>query len=359
MLHEPVSPPHPLSDSSALLMRLDQALAERALLQPAPSAPEPGWAAAWLQQGQVLRRQVQGCAHLEWGCPLTEHTRFYLASEAKPWVAALVLQAVAEGQLDLMEDLRAHLPALAEIDHPIRIGHALRHTSGLPDYLALWHAQLAHHEHDQIDQAQALALIARSGSLHFVPGERHEYSNSNYVLLAERLQQVSGLGLAELAQQRFFGPWGMADTGFERDPWRVLPRRARSYARDPAPDGPWRDQPVPLASWGDGGLWSTLADLERAEAAWLADWRAQGPNSLLARAMADDLRFAPPGQSYRFGVEVLQRGGHEVVFHGGAYAGFRALCLRRPAVGEALLVLSNRDEDKDTSPPSWINLLWP
>ncbi|MBQ0959148.1 beta-lactamase family protein [Ideonella sp. 4Y11] len=352
MLPESAPPPHPLSEPTPALARLDRALAERAV-----SPQAPGFALAWLQQGQVLRRQVQGCAHLEWDAPLTEHTRFYLASEAKPWVAALVLQAVADGQLDLMEDLRAQLPALAEVDHPVRIGHALRHTSGLPDYLALWHAQLAHHENDLVDQAQALALIARSGGPRFVPGERYEYSNSNYVLLAERLQQISGLSLAELAQQRLFGPWGLRDTGFERDPWRVLPRRARSYARDPA--GAWRDQPVPLGSWGDGGLWSTLADLERAEAAWWADWQARGPHSLLARAMADDARFAPPGQSYRFGLEVLPRGGHDVVFHGGAYAGFRALCLRRPATGEALLVLSNRDEDADTSAPDWMNLLWP
>jgi hypothetical protein len=57
--------------------------------------------------------------------------------------------------------------------------------------------------------------------------------------------------------------------------------------------GGWRELPVNLGSWGDGGMWSTLDDLVRAKAHWLDAWRRHGAGSLLERCAAEDARFGP------------------------------------------------------------------
>lgn len=296
-------------------------------------------------------------AHLEWQQPIAGNTRFYLGSEAKPWVALLVMKAVASQKLRLDDDVRRHLPALKTYQQPICVGHLLRHTSGIADYLYLWHNQLAHHEHDLITQAQALELIRRAEAVSFTPGSRYDYSNSNYVLLAELLQQVQGCNLAEIARRGYFAPWEMLDTGFEDQPWRVMPRRARSYERAAdAPDA-WVDAPVPLASWGDGGLWSSLDDLIRAEQHWHSEWTTPRSANLFELCCTDDSRFAPAGQPYRFGMEVAQHAGRQLVFHGGGYAAFSSLIIRSLEDSMSLIVLSNVD-GFDVEASTWIERVW-
>lgn len=333
--------------------RFDAAVAA---LQAQHAANGPGFCLGLAHQGRVLRQVHHGMAHLEWPQPLAADTRFYLASESKTWVAALVMQEVAAGRVRLDSDMRPLLPALADCTHPVRLGHLLRHSSGLADYLHLWGLQLAHHEDDLVSQEQALALILRAGDGEHPPGQVHDYCNSNYVLLADWLARACGQPLDQLAQQRLFGPWGMAHTGFERDPSRVLARRARSY--EATDGGAWRDRPVNLGTWGDGGLWSTLDDLLRAEAHWLADWQAQGALSLLGRCLAAPDDLGPAGHPYRLGVEVMDHGGRSLVFHGGGYAGFTSLALRDLNEGTALVLLANV-AGFDNAPATWAQRLWP
>lgn len=340
-------------DIPSLLDRFDAAIAT---LREQHDPFGPGFCIGLAIEGQTVRSAHHGLAHLEWQQPLAGDSRFYLASESKLWVGALVMQAVAAGRIALDADMRELLPALASYEQPVRLGHLLRHTSGIDDYLYLWQMQLGHDEADLVTQAQALALICRAGDVDFEPGSRFEYSNSNYVLLADWLERDAGLPLAEIARQRLFAPWQLHDTGFENDPHRVLARRARSYQASTA--GGWRELPVNLASWGDGGMWSTLDDQLRAEACWLDDWRRQGSNSLLALCAADDLRFGAAGLPYRFGVETFSPDHRQMLFHGGAFAAFSSLALRCLDDGWALVVLANV-EGFDASAKTWAERLWP
>lgn len=340
-------------DMPRLLDRFDSAVAA---LREQHDPQGPGFCIALVRDGQPVRAVHHGQAQLEWQQPLAGDTRFYLASESKPWVAALVMEAVAAGRVALDRDMRPALPALAECDQPVRLGHLLRHTSGIDDYLYLWRMQLAHDEGDRVTQAQALALIRRCGELSFEPGTRHDYSNSNYVLLADWLERDAGLPLDRIARERFFEPWGLHNTSFESDPGHVLPRRAQSYERSAG--GGWRALPVNLATWGDGGMWSTLDDLVRAEAHWRDDWRRHSANSLLARCAADDARFGPTGHPYGFGMEVTLRGSRRLMFHGGGFAGFSSIVLRDLDDGWTLIVLANI-EGFDVSAGTWAECLVP
>lgn len=326
-----------------LTAAIDRALATGALPPLALGEDQPGGAWGLSVDGQVVHQQVQGMADLNAGTPLSPDSRFYMASESKVWTAWLVWQVMGEQGVPLDHDVRAELPWLSAYDTPITLGQLLRHTAGVPDYLFLWSCQLGHHENDLVSQDTALALIQRAGSTDHPPGERHAYSNSHYVLLAEWLRVRTGHDLAALSQSRLWDPWGLRRTGFCADPWAVMPGKVRSYERTPDATGTaWRESAVNLGSWGDGGLWMSLSDALTAECQLMGP-EARKPHALsplvaVANASGDD-----PAGGYGLGLERVTWQGTEAWFHGGAYAGFASLCLRVPGQRWALVHLSQRE----------------
>lgn len=81
-----------------LLACLDRAIAH---LRATHKADDPGYCLAFISNGEVLRQFHRGMAHLEWQQPIAGNTRFYLASESKPWVAAMVMNVIASGKIQL------------------------------------------------------------------------------------------------------------------------------------------------------------------------------------------------------------------------------------------------------------------
>src|SRR5690606_32316660 len=81
------------------------------------------------------------------GAPVTAETRFHLVSLSKPFTAATMVRAAADGRLSLDDDIRRHLPEMPAPDHgrPVTVRHLLSMTSGLDDVLEIdrlrgvWH----------------------------------------------------------------------------------------------------------------------------------------------------------------------------------------------------------------------------
>ncbi|MFP3670976.1 serine hydrolase domain-containing protein, partial [Priestia sp. SIMBA_032] len=77
-----------------------------------------------------------GGADLSTNRPLTSQSVFNLASVSKPITATAILLLVQEGKLSLDDSVQKWIPNLPY--ESIMIRHLLNHTSGLPDYLALF-----------------------------------------------------------------------------------------------------------------------------------------------------------------------------------------------------------------------------
>ncbi|WP_332914191.1 serine hydrolase domain-containing protein [Algoriphagus boritolerans] len=94
----------------------------------------------------------------------------------------------------------------------ITIRHLLTHTSGLPDYQAIMDA---HWDKSKVaGNSDILQYLNRyAPPMNFNPGEKYEYSNTGYVLLASIAEKVSGRDFVELAEEWIFNPLGMKDTG--------------------------------------------------------------------------------------------------------------------------------------------------
>ena len=160
------------------------------------------------------------------------------------------------------------------------------------------------------------------------PGTEHRYSNAGYVCLGLVLERTAGQGLAELAQERLFTPLGMAGSRFWSGPVAHPPGAVPLDEAFPAP-----------LSLGDGGLWSSAADLLRWNLALSRD--ELGVSTLVQTP--GHLDDGTPLE-YAWGVGVREHAGRRVYRHGGRWAGLCAQLVRAPRSG-ALVVLALDDDE--------------
>ncbi len=315
-------------DVSALEQRVDTLLE-------AWDGARPGGAVAVLLHGETLLLRTFGQARPA-GDAVESDTPFYIASLAKPFVAAGVVRAANAGLLDLERSVRALFPELPARFEAVTLRHCLHHTSGLPDvYDAAIALDLGR---DAVSSnAAALELLARLPGPGFTPGTRFAYSNSGYVLLYEALERATERSLADDMERELFGPAGMDDALWLDG---ALPRAAAVPGR-PAAGGSWEPTDFATGMRGPGGLCLSLDDLIAFERAWYdGEWggRADLRAAVLEAPAASE---HPLVGRYAAGWMLGETLGHASERHFGGAFGAGADLLRFPALGLSVLVLCN------------------
>ncbi|AXB46404.1 serine hydrolase domain-containing protein [Amycolatopsis albispora] len=219
-----------------------------------PGSPFAGVARAD-RGGETVFAQAYGYAHRAYEVPNTLETRFALASGTKGFTAATVLSLIDSGLLAEATTVRSVLGDELPLVHPeVTVGHLLRHTSGIGDYCP---------DDGPAPPGQCLLastsdyLAALAGHpAEFPPGTRFSYNNGGYVLLGVLAERVAGKSFHELVRERICEPAGMVDTAFLRSD--DLPANAATGYLE---DGRTNVLEVPVRGHGDGGIYSTVADI--------------------------------------------------------------------------------------------------
>ena len=215
--------------------------------------------------GEIELAKAYGLADRGHAVPNTLETRFAIASGSKGFTAVAVASLIEEGALELSTTARSVLGAdLPLIGDDVTVEHLLSHRSGIGDYLD---EDAGHGIDDYVMPVPVQELATTEDYLvvldgHptvFAPGERFAYCNGGYVVLALIAERTSGVPFHELVRQRVCEPAGMVDTEFLRSD--ELPGRAAlGYL---AMDGGSRTNVfhLPVRGSGDGGIYSTVADV--------------------------------------------------------------------------------------------------
>jgi CubicO group peptidase (beta-lactamase class C family) len=295
----------------------------------------PGCALAVSDDGEPVYSRGYGFANLDYGNAVTPQTMFDVGSVTKQFVAASISMLEREGKLSLDDDVRRWLPELPAYERPIRLYHMIHHTSGLRDYLTLF--PLAGRDHYfPISLVQILDMMSRQRALVFLPGERSEYSNTAYMLLALVIERASGQPLAEFAEERFFAPLGMDASLMYDDSEKIIPRRATGYDRHGDDDIRMVHNfnfDVP----GDGQLYTTVEDLLR----W--DHYLHGPDrpaihaAMLTEGTLDN--GEPLGRAR--GLYLGEYRGLQTIHHTGSSWGSRSVLMRFVQPGVAIAIACN------------------
>jgi CubicO group peptidase (beta-lactamase class C family) len=293
----------------------------------------PGAAVLVLRDGRPVVRAGYGLADLEAGTPATPETNYRLASVTKQFTAAGILLLAEDGRL--MLDDRAHdwLPSLPQATEAVTIRHLLTHTSGLIDYEDVIPETFAAQLHD----ADVLRLLETQDRTYFRPGTGYRYSNSGYALLALIVQRASGKAFATFLRERIFQPLAMFNTVAHEEGISAVNHRAFGYTEEA---GRWNrtDQDQTSAVLGDGGIYSSIDDLAKWDAA-LYDGRLLQPSSLRA-AFTPATHTDDPEIEYGYGWRITG----ETLWHSGESVGFRNVIVRYPKRHLTVVVLTNRNE---------------
>jgi CubicO group peptidase (beta-lactamase class C family) len=307
-----------------------------ALMAPYDHPDGPGAALLVVRDGRVAYAKGYGLAVVETRTPVTAETNFRLASLSKQFTATLVMLLAADGALRYDDPVSALLPGLPEYARGVTVRHLLGHTSGLPDYEDF----VPDSQTAQVHDADSPALLARASGLKFAPGTRYDYSNSGYVVLALVAERVTGKRFADLLRERIFAPLGMAGTVALEEGRSVVSRRAFGYTLDSSGTARLTDQSNTSATLGDGGIYSSAADLAR--------WDRALARHTLVSADAQRLAWTPPGlpggerTEYGFGWFVDRDRGTMRLRHHGESRGFTNAILRYPERRLTVVILTNR-----------------
>jgi CubicO group peptidase (beta-lactamase class C family) len=302
------------------------------------------------RHGRVIFQRAHGLADRDAKRINTTETPFALASVSNMFTAVLVAQLVEQNKVRLDSSIGSLLPDFpdGQAKSQVTVHQLLTMSSGIPDVFLLpqfW-ATLA--------RARTLSdfwPLFATNPLKFMPGERWEYSNSNFLVLGAIVEQELGEPFAKATEQRVFQPAGLAHTSYRAS---ASIRAARGYTHvrpGAAPDSPpdpdhWYPAWAEDAGSADpvaapmGGGFSTADDLVR-----FAD--ALTGNQLLSRPMTERVMkgyvAADYGgrEGYGFETRVLNR--IRILGHQGGAPGVSNQVDFYPDLGYVLVVLGNSD----------------
>jgi len=259
---------------------------------------------------------------------------FQLASVTKTLTATAALWCIEQNMFGLEDTLQKFFPKFPY--RGIRVKDLLCHRSGLPNYIYFLSGKCAADSYFTNSEVIEY-MIAQKPLLNAKPDVRFEYCNTNYMLLAAIIEQVSGKPFKSFMHDNFFEPLGMKHT-FIYDHKNILDRKiAQSY------NSKWEIQSDDCFDGvtGDKGCYSTAADL------FIWD-RAFYDGKLLSQQMMKEAysprSFEKPGKrNYGYGWRLLQQSDSTyLVYHNGWWHGNNTVFWRNIEDSAAVIILSNK-----------------
>ena len=233
--------------------------------------------------------------------PVTEDTRIGVASGAKGFTALTVMRLVEDGVLTLdtraRELLRDDLPL---VDDAVTIEQLLAHRSGIGDYLDESEeldldAYLMPVPVHQLDTAESYLAVLDGFPQAFEPGTDFAYCNGGFVVLALLAERAAGVPFHDLVQRHVIDRAGLSRTAYLRSD--ALPGDAAlGYLHPEGHADELRTNVLhlPVVGGGDGGIFTTAADL-------LTLWRALDEGRVVAPRTWAEMRRAPQHRRRRRG----------------------------------------------------------
>jgi CubicO group peptidase (beta-lactamase class C family) len=278
---------------------------------------------------EILFAKAYGLADRRWEIPNEVDTRFAIASGTKGLTALAVVSLIEDGTLEPSTPARALLvDDLPLIRDDVTVEQLLAHRAGIGDYLDEEveldiNAYLMPVPVHELTTTESYLAVLDGHSTKFAPGERFAYCNSGYVVLALIAERASGVPFHELVRQRVCEPAGMRDTAFLRSD--ELPGgTALGYLEI---DGAWRTNVfhLPVQGSGDGGIYSTVADIRSL-------WTALFAGAIVSREWVKEMvRPRSVAETMRYGLGLWLDASTEAVILEGMDAGvsFRSTHDRR------------------------------
>lgn len=297
-----------------------------------PASGVPGLAYAVVADGEITSAGARGVLRSGGDGAVTPDTPFVAGSISKSITALAVMQLVEAGKIDLDAEVSQYLDGFAgKPAGAVTIRQLLSHTSGLSTLQGnSSHADNAGGTDALARLVDGLADVTPA----YAPGERWEYSNTNYQILGRVIEVVSGQEYQTYVATSILEPVGMQDS---------LVADGEVHESMATGHRPWFGTKRPLpenttdrATAPQGGIIASANDLAR-----YMQMMMNGQDDVLsAEGKALMMRPASPA-SPSYGLGWFIDSGNRTVWHSGASPGVDTLATMIPTQNKAVVVLVN------------------
>lgn len=278
----------------------------------------PGGALLICKDGKVIYKKAFGYTDIENKIPNTTETIFQIGSISKMMTAAGILLLINEGKLSLSDTLTKFIPDFIAPANKVTIENLLLHNSGIKNYTSIpeWNPNW-----ESKRTLEETIELVKNKQFDFMPGEKFQYNNSGYVILAFIIEKVSGLSFDEYMKKNVFIPLNMNNTRHGGSEDNIGQRaKGHTFNQDEKKMLKAVFTEFPQLS-GAGSIISTVDDLLK--------WNLAMKNSLLLpkelwiKATSPNVR-TNFGDSvyYGYGWVIQNYEGHKLLWHNGGMAGF-------------------------------------
>jgi CubicO group peptidase (beta-lactamase class C family) len=291
---------------------------------------------------QVMYAKSFGYANAEKGELNHINSVYGIGSLSKQFTAAAILKLLEDKKISLDDNLAGFFPGLGDATNKVTIHHLLSMSSGINQDFSRSKtydiSQIIFPEETPIG-IQELVYYFDELSLDFNPGNKYDYSNMNYILLAAIIERVSGKSYQDYLHETFWLPLQMHSTCFGAfntdssqlaNPYLGLPNQ-----HDLPPI--WHD------SWtiGAGGVFSSAPDLHH----WLLALKNEKVLRKDLNAKLFENHTKDGKDYYGYGWEITTRNGHTYITHPGGTLGYVSESGFYPEHDLYVIVLSNHTHD--------------
>lgn len=301
---------------------------------------KPGVALAIIEQGKTIYSRQKGISNMEYGTPITDSTAFHIASVSKQFTAYLAVLLEKEGKLSLNDDIRKYLPELMDLPYKIALRQLANHTHGLPNLYEI--AQLKGIEPgDKMTHKEIVEMLIHIKQSNFKAGEKYEYNNTGFVLLAEIIERICGKPFQEILKDKIFIPLQMNNSSAVNTSSLIIKNKAYSYRLK---NGKYENYAFNMMANGSSGMSTTINDLSK----WAINMQDSSAKNkeILDEMLQPTLLNSGETIRYGLGLESKTYKGLELVFHGGGDAGYRSYILNVPKYKFSVVILGNNNDFK-------------
>lgn len=314
---------------------------------------KPGLAVLVMKDGRIVYLKGFGLADIENNKPISADMAFDLASITKQFTAVAVLQLTERGKLSLDDSVRKFYPQFPAYADKITVRHLLGHTAGLPDYIELFLKSgrlKADGSPDGFEPTNddVIKLLAAQKEPSFAAGEKWEYSNSGYAVLAKIVEKASGKPFPKFVAENILKPLKMKQSVVYNETKPKVTNRAKSYQKKGEVYENIDYTPLNLI-YGDGSLNTTPNDLVKWDAALYSDKLLK--QEVLRQAFQPGKLNNGSATRYGFGWFVKDTDYGLELSHSGGWVGFRNYIVRYPEKRLTVAVLSNSAEINPAANP--------
>ena len=290
------------------------------------------------KNGNDLVRQDFGLANESTALPQDYNLAYRIGSVTKTLTAAGIVQLKRDGLISSFNQTLDEFDTEFPNGNQITIAQLLSHQSGIPDYQFV--VEDAYEQGETLGEEDIYEVITEmisENGLNFTPGSGKQYSNSNFLIAALLIQELSQMPYHEYIQQKTLTPLQMTNT-YKGTNVIDVNTHAEGYNNGNA------NSTYPMAiAFGVGDFSSTPNDMETWTNAVKTDWFTEAEKEQIFA------KNVPNGfVDFGLGWFTTREGNTTMYWHGGDINGYWSMIGFIPEYDATIVLLSNQQDDTGT-----------